>query len=139
MEIFQKIPILIFFFFMAIGAYILVYLLRNRFSKERYTNLCERIKTWLIIIVIFYLGSINRVSMLILFAVISYLSVMEFFKLFDIEITSEMKILSILIIGSNYLIIYRNMLYVFYFFIPCMTAAVNIFVERKKETAVSFF
>ena len=57
MEIFQKIPILIFFFFMAIGAYILVYLLRNRFSKERYTNLCERIKTWLIIIVIFYLGS----------------------------------------------------------------------------------
>lgn len=78
MEIFQKIPILIFFFFMAIGAYILVYLLRNRFSKERYTNLCERIKTWLIIIVIFYLGSINRVSMLILFAVISYLSVMEF-------------------------------------------------------------
>ncbi len=114
MEIFQKIPILIFFFFMAIGAYILVYLLKNKFSKERYINLCERIKTWLIIIVIFYLGSINRVSMLILFAVISYLSVMEFFKLFDIEITSEMKILSILIIGSNYLIIYRNMLYVFY-------------------------
>ena len=139
MEIFQKIPILIFFFFMAIGAYILVYLLKNRFSQERYINLCERIKTWLIIIVIFYLGSINRISMLILFAVISYLSVMEFFKLFDIEITSEMKMLSILIIGSNYLIIYRNMLYVFYFFIPCMTAAVNIFVERKKETAVSFF
>ena len=124
---------------MAIGAYVLVYLLKNRFSKERYTNLCERIKTWLIIIVIFYLGSINRISMLILFAVISYLSVIEFFKLFDIEITSEMKILSILIIGSNYLIIYRSMLYIFYFFIPCMTAAVNIFVERKKETAVSFF
>lgn len=139
MEIFQKIPILIFFFFMAIGAYILVYLLKNRFSQERYINLCERIKTWLIIIVIFYLGSINRVSMLILFAVISYLSVMEFFKLFDIEITSEMKILSILIIGSNYLIIYRNMLYVFYFFVPCMVIAISMFVKRKKETAVSFF
>lgn len=139
MEIFQKIPILIFFFFMAIGAYILVYLLKNKFSKERYINLCERIKTWLIIIVIFYLGSINRISMLILFAVISYLSVMEFFKLFDIEITSEMKILSILIIGSNYLIIYRNMLYVFYFFVPCMVIAISMFVKRKKETAVSFF
>ncbi len=139
MEIFQKIPILIFFFFMAIGAYILVYLLKNKFSKERYINLCERIKTWLIIIVIFYLGSINRISMLILFAVISYLSVMEFFKLLDIEITSEMKMLSILIIGSNYLIIYRNMLYVFYFFVPCMVIAISMFVKRKKETAVSFF
>ena len=139
MEIFQKIPILIFFFFIAIGAYILVYLLKNKFSKERYINLCERIKTWLIIIVIFYLGSINRISMLILFAVISYLSVIEFFKLFDIEITSEMKILSILIIGCNYLIIYRSMLYVFYFFVPCMVIAISMFVKRKKETAVSFF
>ena len=33
MEIFQKIPILIFFFFMAIGAYILVYLLMNCIIK----------------------------------------------------------------------------------------------------------
>ena len=138
MEIFQKIPILIFFFFIAIGAYILVYLLKNKFSKERYINLCERIKTWLIIIIVFYLGSINRISMLVLFALISYLSVMEFFKLFDIKITFEMKIISILIIGSNYFIIYRNMLYVFYFFIPCMTAVINMFVKRKKEMTVSF-
>lgn len=138
MEIFQKIPILIFFFFVAIGAYILVYLLKNKFSKERYINLCERIKTWLIIIIVFYLGSINRISMLVLFALISYLSVMEFFKLFDIKITFEMKIISILIIGSNYFIIYRNMLYVFYFFIPCMTAVINMFVKRKKEMTISF-
>ena len=60
MEIFQKIPILIFFFFIAIGAYIFVYLLKNKFSKERYKNLCQRIKTWLIIISFFYLGSINK-------------------------------------------------------------------------------
>lgn len=139
MEILKKIPILIFFFFIAIGAYILVYLLKNKFSKERYINLCERIKTWLIIIIVFYLGSINKISMLVLFALISYLSVMEFFKLFDIEITSEMKIISILIIGSNYFIIYRNMLYVFYFFIPCIATATSMFIKRKKETVVSFF
>lgn len=139
MEIFQKIPILIFFFFIAIGAYIFVYLLKNKFSKERYKNLCQRIKTWLIIISFFYLGSINKLSMIVLFSLISYLSLIEFLKLFDVKITAEMKMISILIIGSNYFIIYRNVLYVFYFFVPYITAVASMFIKKKKKIAVSFF
>ncbi|WP_339008778.1 phosphatidate cytidylyltransferase [Fusobacterium varium] len=139
MEIFQKIPILIFFFFIAVGAYIFVYLLKNKFSKERYKNLCQRIKTWLIIISFFYLGSINKLSMIVLFSLISYLSLIEFLKLFDVKITAEMKMISMLIIGSNYFIIYRNMLYVFYFFVPYITAVASMFIKKKKKIAVSFF
>ena len=85
-------------------AYIFVYLLKNKFSKERYKNLCQRIKTWLIIISFFYLGSINKLSMIVLFSLISYLSLIEFLKLFDVKITAEMKMISMLIIGSNYFI-----------------------------------
>ena len=92
MNIFQKIPILVFFFFTAVGAYIFVYLLKNKFSKERYKNLCQRIKTWLVIIGFFYLGSINKVSMIVLFILISYLSLIEFLKLFDVKITFKIKL-----------------------------------------------
>lgn len=139
MNIFQKIPILIFFFFIAIGAYIFVYLLKNKFSKERYRNLCQRIKTWLVIISIFYLGSINKISMIILFILISYLSLIEFFKLFDVKITFKIKMICILIIGSNYFIIYQNMIYIFYLFIPSIIILINIFFNIYKNMTLSIF
>ncbi|MDU1910892.1 phosphatidate cytidylyltransferase [Fusobacterium sp.] len=139
MNIFQKIPILIFFFFIAIGAYIFVYLLKNKFSKERYTNLCQRIKTWLMIIGIFYLGSINKISMIILFILISYLSLIEFLKLFDVKRTFGIKMICILIIGINYFIIYQNMIYIFYFFIPSIIIFINIFFKKEKIILSLFF
>lgn len=139
MNIFQKIPILIFFFFTAVGAYIFVYLLKNKFSKERYKNLCQRIKTWLVIISFFYLGSINKVSMVVLFSLISYLSLIEFLKLFDVKITAEMKMISILIIGSNYFLIYQKMIYIFYFFIPAIIILISIFFSKGKKIILSLF
>lgn len=139
MNIFQKIPILIFFFFTAVGAYIFVYLLKNKFSKERYKNLCQRIKTWLVIISFFYLGSINKVSMIVLFSLISYLSLIEFLKLFDVKITAEMKMISILIIGSNYFLIYQKMIYIFYFFIPAIIILISIFFSKEKKIILSLF
>lgn len=139
MNIFQKIPILIFFFFTAVGAYIFVYLLKNKFSKERYKNLCQRIKTWLVIISFFYLGSINKVSMIVLFSLISYLSLIEFLKLFDVKITAEMKMISILIIGSNYFLIYQKMIYIFYFFIPAIIILISIFFSKGKKIILSLF
>lgn len=139
MNIFQKIPILIFFFFTAVGAYIFVYLLKNKFSKERYKNLCQRIKTWLVIIIFFYLGSINKVSMIVLFSLISYLSLIEFLKLFDVKITAEMKMISILIIGSNYFLIYQKMIYIFYFFIPAIIILISIFFSKGKKIILSLF
>lgn len=139
MNIFQKIPILIFFFFVAIGAYIFVYLLKNKFSKERYKNLCQRIKTWLVIISIFYLGSINKISMIILFILISYLSLIEFFKLFDVKITFKIKMICILIIGSNYFLIYQKLIYVFYFFIPAMIILISLFFRKGKKIILSLF
>ena len=139
MNIFQKIPILIFFFFIAVGAYIFVYLLKNKFSKERYKNLCQRIKTWLVIISFFYLGSINKVSMIVLFSLISYLSLIEFLKLFDVKITAEMKMISILIIGSNYFLIYQKMIYIFYFFIPAIIILISIFFSKEKKIILSLF
>ncbi len=137
MNTFQKIPILIFFFFIAIGAYIFVYLLKNKFSKERYKNLCQRIKTWLVIISFFYLGSINKVSMIILFILISYLALIEFLKLFDVKITFKIKMICILIIGSNYFIIYENMIYIFYLFIPSIIILINIFFNIGKNMTLS--
>ena len=138
MNIFQKIPILIFFFFVAIGAYIFVYLLKNKFSKERYKNLCQRIKTWLVIISIFYLGSINKISMIILFILISYLSLIEFFKLFDVKITFKIKMICILIIGSNYFLIYQKLIYVFYFFIPAMIILISLFFSVYLISFISY-
>lgn len=139
MNIFQKIPILVFFFFTAIGAYILVYLLKNKFSKERYKNLCQRIKTWLVIISFFYLGSINKVSMIVLFIFISYLSLIEFLKLFDVKITFKIKMICILIIGSNYFLIYQRMIYIFYFFIPAIIILISIFFSNGKKIILSLF
>ncbi|WP_195483302.1 phosphatidate cytidylyltransferase [Fusobacterium varium] len=139
MNIFQKIPILIFFFFVAIGAYIFVYLLKNKFSKERYKNLCQRIKTWLMIISLFYLGSMNKASMIILFVLISYLSLIEFLKLFDVKITFKIKMICTLIIGSNYFIIYQGMIYTFYFFIPTIIILSNIFFNKEKKIILSLF
>ncbi|BBA50296.1 phosphatidate cytidylyltransferase [Fusobacterium varium] len=137
MNIFQKIPILVFFFFTAVGAYIFVYLLKNKFSKERYKNLCQRIKTWLVIIGFFYLGSINKVSMIVLFILISYLSLIEFLKLFDVKITFKIKMICILIIGSNYFLIYQKMIYVFYFFIPAIILLISIFLRKGKKIILS--
>lgn len=139
MNIFQKIPILIFFFFTAVGAYIFVYLLKNKFSKERYKNLCQRIKTWLVIISFFYLGSINKVSMIVLFILISYLSLIEFLKLFDVKITFKIKMICILIIGSNYFLIYQKMIYIFYFFIPAIIILISIFFSKGKKIILSLF
>lgn len=139
MEIFQKIPILIFFFFIAVGAYIFVYSLKNKFSKERYKNLCQRIKTWLIIISFFYLGSINKVSMIILFVLISYLSLIEFLKLFDMKITFKIKMICILMIGGNYFLIYQKMIYIFYFFIPAIIILISIFFNKGKKIILSLF
>ena len=52
-------------------ALIILFFIRNKISDKKFTNIKQRIFTWFIIIILFYLGSRNRIYMLILFGLIS--------------------------------------------------------------------
>ena len=62
-------------------ALIILFFIRNKISDKKFTNIKQRIFTWFIIIILFYLGSKDRVYMLILFGLIPILSFKEDFIL----------------------------------------------------------
>lgn len=47
-------------------ALIILFFIRNKISDKKFTNIKQRIFTWFIIIILFYLGSRDRIYMLIL-------------------------------------------------------------------------
>ena len=61
-------------------ALFILFFIRNKISDKKFTNIKQRIFTWFVIIILFYLGSRNRIYMLILFGLISILSFKEFLQ-----------------------------------------------------------
>ena len=55
-------------------ALIILSFIKKKISEKKFNNIVQRIFTWFIIIILFLLGSINRIYMLILFGIISILS-----------------------------------------------------------------
>ena len=61
-------------------ALIILFFIRKKISEKKFNNIVQRIFTWFIIIILFLLGSINRIYMLMLFGLISILSFKEFLQ-----------------------------------------------------------
>ena len=98
--------------FIDILALIILFFIRNKISDKKFTNIKQRIFTWFIIIILFYLGSKDRIYMLILFGLISILSFKEFLQFAYIKYNSELMITSIVVNLAFYLGIYFKNLYV---------------------------
>ena len=60
--------------FVDILALIILFFIKNKISDKKFINIKQRIFTWFVIIILFYLGSKDRISMLVLFGLISVLS-----------------------------------------------------------------
>ena len=93
-------------------ALIILFFIRNKISDKKFTNIKQRIFTWFIIIILFYLGSRDRIYMLILFGLISILSFKEFLQFAYIKYNNELKISSIIVNLIFYVGIYFNNFYV---------------------------
>ena len=78
-------------------ALIILFFIRNKISDKKFTNIKQRIFTWFIIILLFYLGSRDRIYMLILFGIISILSFKEFLQFAYIKYDNELKIFSFIV------------------------------------------
>ena len=59
-------------------ALFILFFIRNKISDKKFINIKQRIFTWFIIILLFYLGSKDRIYMLVLFGLISVLSFRSF-------------------------------------------------------------
>ena len=73
-------------------ALIILFFIKKKISEKKFNNIVQRIFTWFIIIILFYLGSKNRIYMLMLFGLISILSFKEFLQFAYIKYDSELKI-----------------------------------------------
>ena len=93
-------------------ALIILFFIRNKISDKKFTNIKQRIFTWFIIIILFYLGSRDRIYMLILFGLISILSFKEFLQFAYIKYNNELKISSIIVNLIFYVGIYFKNFYV---------------------------
>ena len=74
-------------------ALIILFFIRNKISDKKFTNIKQRIFTWFIIIILFYLGSKDRIYMLVLFGLISILSFKEFLYIINFIYSYLFKIL----------------------------------------------
>jgi len=59
-------------------ALIILFFIKNKISDKKFINIKQRIFTWFVIIILFYLGSKDRIYMLVLFGLISVLSFRSF-------------------------------------------------------------
>ena len=93
-------------------ALFILFFIRNKISDKKFTNIKQRIFTWFVIIILFYLGSKDRIYMLILFGLISFLSFKEFLQFAYIKYDSELKISSFIVNLAFYIGIYFKNFYV---------------------------
>jgi len=133
MKIFLPNKILIILFFIALLAYVLMPTVKNKLSPDKYTNISDRIKTWVKIIFILYFACLNKITLLILFSFISYISLGEFINVFKIEKNKQLQIFFILMIIGNYFFIYRNSFIGFLIFTPSLLFIMTFFRKYKKE------
>ena len=73
-------------------ALIILFFIKKKISEKKFNNIVQRIFTWFIIIILFLLGSINRIYMLMLFGLISILSFKEFLQFAYIKYDNELKL-----------------------------------------------
>ena len=99
-------------FFVDILALIILFLIKNKISEKKFTNIKQRIFTWFIIIILFYLATMSRIYLLLLFGLISTLAFKEFLQFAYIKYNSELMITSIVVNLAFYLGIYLKNLYV---------------------------
>ena len=99
-------------FFVDILALIILFLIKNKISEKKFTNIKQRIFTWFIIIILFYLATMSRIYLLLLFGLISTLAFKEFLQFAYIKYNSKLMITSIVVNLAFYLGIYFKNLYV---------------------------
>ena len=99
-------------FFVDILALIILFLIKNKISEKKFTNIKQRIFTWFIIIILFYLATMSRFYLLLLFGLISTLAFKEFLQFAYIKYNSELMITSVVVNLAFYLGIYFKNLYV---------------------------
>lgn len=94
-------------------ALIILFFIRKKISEKKFNNIVQRIFTWFIIIIVFILGSRNRIYMLILFGLISILSFREFLQFAYLKYDNKLKIYSLIVNLIFYTGIYFKNLYIF--------------------------
>lgn len=99
-------------FFVDILALIILFLIKNKISEKKFTNIKQRIFTWFVIIILFYLATMSRIYLLLLFGLISTLAFKEFLQFAYIKYNSELIVTSIVVNLAFYLGIYFKNLYV---------------------------
>lgn len=93
-------------------ALIILFFIKNKISEKKFNNIALRIFTWFLIIILFYLGSRNRIYMLILFGLISTLSFKEFLQFAYIKYDNKLKGFSLIVNLTFYTGIYFKNLYI---------------------------
>ena len=93
-------------------ALIILFLIKNKISEKKFTNIKQRIFTWFVIIILFYLATMSRIYLLLLFGLISTLAFKEFLQFAYIKYNSELIVTSIVVNLAFYLGIYFKNLYV---------------------------
>ena len=93
-------------------ALFILFFIRNKISDKKFTNIKQRIFTWFVIIILFYLGSRNRIYMLVLFGLISILSFKEFLQFAYIKYDNELKLYNLTVNLIFYIGIYFKNTYI---------------------------
>ena len=93
-------------------AIIILFFIRKKISEKKFNNIVQRIFTWFIIIILFLLGSINRIYMLMLFGLISILSFKEFLQFAYIKYDNELKLYNLTVNLIFYIGIYFKNTYI---------------------------
>ena len=93
-------------------ALIILFFIKKKISEKKFNNIVQRIFTWFIIIILFLLGSINRICMLMLFGLISILSFKEFLQFAYIKYDNELKIYNLTVNLIFYIGIYFKNTYI---------------------------
>ena len=97
-------------------ALIILFFIRKKISEKKFNNIVQRIFTWFIIIILFLLGSINRIYMLMLFGLISILSFKEFLQFAYIKYDNELKLYNLTVNLIFYIGIYFKNTYILLIF-----------------------
>ena len=93
-------------------ALIILFFIKKKISEKKFNNIVQRIFTWFIIIILFLLGSINRIYMLMLFGLISILSFKEFLQFAYIKYDNELKLYNLTVNLIFYIGIYFKNTYI---------------------------
>lgn len=93
-------------------ALIILFFIKKKISEKKFNNIVQRIFTWFIIIILFLLGSINRIYMLMLFGLISILSFKEFLQFTYIKYDNELKLYNLTVNLIFYIGIYFKNTYI---------------------------